>query len=413
MDKVYLNCFFCFLCFLIATYLPGLLFYPFFCEGFSAYFNYNEGLYSYFFILSSVFILVTFLSFYLLDKIPLVRTRYLDSTLVYYVIFFIVILYFALSINFAVNFTSSFRHKNRLADAGPLVSILFMMKPIVYFIVSLAVIHILNGNVLGRNSKIFMFLILISTIMFLNSSMQFIFIILVAIVLWAPKLLIVNFKELNFKALFLVIVLAPLVCIFVIFIGIGNKVGYDYLLSNEGLSFLMGFGDLLFPRMSTSLFSSVVIFEKVLNGTFFGNDVISGIEATLSNRFALINSSGTFDPSLIDTVNRLNYLEVFSNHAERAGASPGIIASSFFTPLFPFSFFIVPLYVAFIFRSLRYHMSKQAKFSLLSFLALPYLIINLFESPLNIFYIFDPILILFLNVCFFGRFVNINAVFKK
>ncbi|WP_138956974.1 hypothetical protein [Pseudoalteromonas sp. BSi20439] len=337
----------------------------------------------------------------------------MDSTLVYYVIFFIVILYFALSINFAVNFTSSFRHKNRLADAGPLVSILFMMKPIVYFIVSLAVIHILNGNVLGRNSKIFMFLILISTIMFLNSSMQFIFIILVAIVLWAPKLLIVNFKELNFKALFLVIVLAPLVCIFVIFIGIGNKVGYDYLLSNEGLSFLMGFGDLLFPRMSTSLFSSVVIFEKALNGTFFGNDVISGIEATLSNRFALINSSGTFDPSLIDTVNRLNYLEVFSNHAERAGASPGIIASSFFTPLFPFSFFIVPLYVAFIFRSLRYHMSKQAKFSLLSFLALPYLIINLFESPLNIFYIFDPILILFLNVCFFGRFVNINAVFKK
>lgn len=105
-------------------------------------------------------------------------------------------------------------------------------------------------------------------------------------------------------------------------------------------------------------------------------------------------------------------MTVFTNHAERAGASPGIIASVFYTPLFPLSLIVIPAYVFVLYSSLSYHMNDNVKLNLLSCIALPYLLLNLFESPLNIFYVLDPIAILFISVVFFGRLINTQKAFE-
>lgn len=413
MDRVYFQCFLSFLLFIVVIYFPGLLFFAFFQEGFEAYFNYNGDLYLSSFILLSSFAILVFFSFFIVDKMPDFNFNHLNFKFVFYLFCFLVIIYFLLSVYFFINFTSSFRHTNRLANAGPLVTLLFSMKPLLYFFVSLVLIYTLNGNELGVKSKFMIFLLLVSSILSLNSSMQFVFIIVLSIIIWMPKLLRLKISEINLKTIILVLLFVPLIFCSVVFIGIGNKVGYSYLLSEQGVEYLLGLGDLLFPRMSTSLFSSVIVFNNFNDGILFGDSVLHGINTTLSNRFALLTGDLSFDSSVINTVNRLNYLEVFTNHAERAGASPGIISSIFYTPLFPLSFFVIPFYVALIFSSLRFHMVNEIEFGFISKLVLPYLLLSLFESPLNVFYLFDPITILFFSVVFFGRFISIQRVFEN
>ena len=106
-------------------------------------------------------------------------------------------------------------------------------------------------------------------------------------------------------------------------------------------------------------------------------------------------------------------MEVFNHHADRAGASPGIISSVFFVPLFPYTFFIIPVYVALVFKSIRYHMKTSIRFNFLAMLILTYLILSLFEAPLNILYIVDPMFFLFITVVFLSRFINVEEVFSK
>lgn len=413
MDKQYLYCFKAFLILLVVMYVPGLFYFPFFYDGYLNYFNYNGGLYFYFFIISLFFVFVTFLCFLAVGKIPYIKVRPLSSRVVFFILAVIVFIFFIFSVYFFLNFTSSFRHKNRLSDAGVLVAFLFFIKPIVYYIVALMLIHVLNGFKLGSWSRFLLFLILISTILFLNSSLQFIIVPIILIMLFFPRLLFVELNRLGFKYVLLIVFLVPVSCFLVVFIGVGNKVGYNFLLSDEGVYYLKNFGSVLFPRMSTSLFSSVVIFENIISGYYFSDKVVDGILATLTNRFSLFLPLDKFDADLINTVNRLNYLEVFNSHADRAGASPGIISSVFFFPLFPLSFFIIPMYVAIIFKSLRYHMKKEIRVNLISMMILPYLLISLFEAPINILYILDPIFFLFISIVFLGRFINSHVVFSK
>lgn len=413
MDKQYFYCLKAFFAFLGLMYIPGLIYYPFFQDGFHNYFNYSGGLYGNFFVVFTFFSIATFLSFWFFSKIPYMKINYLNSKFIFYFISIMIVVFFILSIFFFYNYTSSFRHKNRLADAGGAVTLLFLLKPLIYFIVSLMLLHVLNGNGLGKKSRLLLILILVSTVLFLNSSLQFIIIPVILIILFAPKMLVINFYSINLKYLLLILISGPILCFVVVFIGVGNKLGYDFLLTKEGWVYLKGFGNVLFPRMSTSLFSTVIMFDNFYNGVTFSSEVYNGIASTLSNRLSLIFPSENFNSDLISTVNRLNYMEVFNHHADRAGASPGIISSVFFVPLFPYTFFIIPVYVALIFKSIRYHMKTSIRFNFLSMLILTYLILSLFEAPLNILYVVDPMFFLFFTVVFLGRFINVEEVFSK
>ncbi|MBA6353595.1 hypothetical protein [Colwellia sp. BRX9-1] len=406
-------CFKSFFIFVCIIYLPGLLFFLGFEKGYMKYYNFDGGLYSAFIILFPLFNLIVFLCFYYLGKIPIIRFSRLNSNLSLFLIFVVSFCYFLLSVNFSLNFTSSFRHINRLSNAGPLVSLLFLMKPMMFFIVALMLIHILNGSQLGGKSRFALFLILIASVLSLNSSLHFLAIPILLCMLFKPKVFLLTSKDINWRNMLVAMFFVPVVASLVIFIGIGNKVGYAYLISAEGIVFLKGYGDILFPRMSTSLFSSVIMLQHSFDGISYSNDIFDAITSTLYNRFSLILPLDNFDSSLINTVNRLNYMVVFANHAERAGASPGIISSVFYTPLFPLTLVIIPVYVFILYRSLAYHMNQDIKLNLLSCIVLPFLLLNLFESPINIFYLLDPIFILFFTVVFLGKFIDINTVFTK
>ena len=271
----------------------------------------------------------------------------------------------------------------------------------------------MNGNSIGRKTKLLVLLIFISSILSLNSSLQFIVIPLILLMLYSPSLLTTPLKQLRRSTIFIALLIFPILGGVIIFIGIGNKIGYEYLLTDEGVSYVLSYGDRLFPRMSSSLFSSVIIFNNILDGVNYSDRVIGAINATAINRLSLLTPFGGFDSTILDTVDRLNYLEVFHRHAPRAGASPGLISSIFYTPFFPFTIFLIPLYVAIVFRSVRYHMAMNIKFNLFSYVFLFYLLINLFEAPLNLLYVLDPQFILFFTVVVLGRFINIKKIFSR
>ncbi|RXE84502.1 hypothetical protein DRB05_21530 [Pseudoalteromonas sp. A757] len=282
-----------------------------------------------------------------------------------------------------------------------------------FFIVALMLIHIINGNQLGRKSKFTLLLIFAASVLSVNSSLHVLAIPILLCMLLKPNFYLLSFRNINWRYILIAIILIPVVVVSVLFIGIGNKVGYDYLMTDEGLAFVKSYGDILFPRMSTGLFSAVIILQKSLNGVFYSSEIIDAITSTLYNRFSLILPLDNFDSSLINTVNRLNYMVVFTNHAERAGASPGIISSVFYTPLFPFSLIIIPVYIFLLYRSLAYHMNPNVKLNVLCCVVFPYLLLNLFESPLNILYVLDPIFMLFFSVCVLGKFIDVGKVFSK
>ncbi|WP_348709016.1 hypothetical protein [uncultured Pseudoalteromonas sp.] len=377
------------------------------------YYNFDGGLYPSFIVVFPLFSLVVWTCFYYLGRLPTLNFPRLNATFTIYLFLLLSFLYFLLSVNFSINFTSSFRHVNRLSNAGPLVSLLFLIKPMMFFIVSLMLIHILNGNTLGKKTRFSLFLIFLASVLSINSSLHVLAVPILLLMLFKPNLFLLTSKDINWRYTFLAVFFAPIVIVGVLVIGVGNKVGYEFLMTEEGLSFVKGYGDILFPRMSTGLFSAIIMLQDAFDGVFYSNDIVDAIMSTLHNRFSLILPLDHFDPSLINTVNRLNYMIVFANHAERAGASPGILASVFYTPLFPFTFFLIPAYVFLLYRSLAYHMNSNVSLNILSCLVFPYLMLNLFESPLNIFYILDPIFILFFSVCVLGRFVYVGKVFSK
>lgn len=416
MHRNYFYCLKSFYVLISVMYLPGLFFFPFFSEAYSRYFNYSGHLYSYFFIVFTTFCILVFISFLIIDKLPFLKIRTLKSRLTISFISFVIFLYFIFSLYFFINFSSSFRHQNRLSDAGGIVTALFFLKPLIYFLVALMLIHILNGNVLGKVTKLLLLLILVSTILFLNSSLQFIVIPIILIMLFSPHLLVIKLNKIKFRYVFGFIFLVPLFLFAVIFIGVGNKVGYEFLLSETGFYYLKGFGNILFPRLSTSLFSSVILFEYYLQGFSYSDKVIDGISSTLFNRLSLLFPFDNFNSDIISTINRLNYLTVFnseSGYAARAGASPGIISSVFYMPYFPFTIFLIPIYIALIFKAIKYHMGPNLKMNTLSMLILPYLILSLFEAPLNIFYIIDPEFFLFFTIIVLSRLINVENVFSK
>ena len=412
MSRQYFECFKVFLILIVVFYIPGLLYYPFFIDAYYEYYNYTGGLYLNAFFLIISFVVMTYLSFLFLDKFPFIKTRSINSNFIFFILILLVVTFLILSVNFSLYYSSSFRHNNRLANSY-LVAFMFFLKPIIFYILSLVLIYVLNGNSIGRKTKLLVLLIFISSILSLNSSLQFIVIPLILLMLYSPSLLTTPLKQLRRSTIFIALLIFPILGGVIIFIGIGNKIGYEYLLTDEGVSYVLSYGDRLFPRMSSSLFSSVIIFNNILDGVNYSDRVIGAINATAINRLSLLTPFGGFDSTILDTVDRLNYLEVFHRHAPRAGASPGLISSIFYTPFFPFTIFLIPLYVAIVFRSVRYHMAMNIKFNLFSYVFLFYLLINLFEAPLNLLYVLDPQFILFFTVVVLGRFINIKKIFSR
>ena len=307
MYKLLLKSFFILISFF---YLPGLIFYPFWNEAYNHYFVFEGAPYIIFF--GFCFLFFVFYACLAKVRMPSIKHFFLNERFIFYIFTSVVFLYFIASVDFFLNQTSSFRHASRLQEAGPLVKVLFFIKPIINIFVCYLLIYVVSGGKLGKKTKIAILLIIISSIMSLNASLHVILPLILVFLLIYPSLYQSNLVAVLLRPSgVLVVVLGIFAVSLVIFIGIGNKVGYALLLSDEGWQYLLNYGSVLFPRISTSLFSLVTVVDSCFFSGFCSIEVQNTFFNTFSNRLSLVLGLD-FDTTIIDTVNRYNYLFVCS-----------------------------------------------------------------------------------------------------
>lgn len=375
--------------FIFITYFPGLMLYPFFKEDFHSFYNLQTSPHLYFLANIFLFLLVFFAIYYLFINSKQLRIPLLSSRFVFFVFTFIVAIYFFASVDFFISYTSKFRHNSRVSDASSLVKLMFFLKSFIYSFVLMALIHILNKKVIGVKSKFLLLAILLSSILSINSSLQVFFAFIVLLVVFKPNAFIFEIKKASLSMLAFVLLSIVLVSGGIVFVGVGNKVGYDFLLTSEGLDFFFEYIGFLIPRISTALYSSATLIECCMMSFTVGMESIDNIIFTASNRLSLV-FGGSFDSESINTISRSNYFRVFANHADRAGGTPGLLASMFYAPLYPITFFIVPLLTVIILRSVSYNIRTHAKCNFVGLITISFIFLNYFESPLNFLYIVEP-----------------------
>lgn len=400
---------------LFFIYFPGLVFYPFFESSFKFYFNYLTNPFFPLTVVCAAFIFVYALSSYVFQKVSCKNIYYFGGQRVSFVLILISFLYFISAIDFFLNYESSFRHKSRLSDAGPLVTILFALKPIFDYIILMLVIYRVNGERFGVLTKVSILFISTASLISINSSLQVVVIPILYLLIFRPSLFVKE-SSISFAKLSLIIFVAPLILISVLFIGIGNKIGYDILLSERVFDYIYSISGEIVTRVSTSLLTVTMLWDS-FNGDFFryldlslasGSSLIS----TFQNRLYLLLGTG-FDKGLIDTVDRTNFLLLFREYHARAGASPGILGSMYYFPVFPLGFIIIPVFYAYLMRRFSSHLNGNVRVNNIFILSIAYLSLGLFESPLNFFMFIDPIFFLVMFVILTTKYVDFRKTFAR
>lgn len=398
---------------LAVIYLPGIFYSFLFSEAFKEYYSNFNGVALTALPIIALFFVLYFCIYFVFSNFPRLKIVKLSHVFAVWLFFLLAAVYFISSAYFFMAFDVSFRHSSRLAEGGVLVALMFFLKPLVYIYILFYIVSILNGARRGPISKCTLFLIFCGSILSINSALQIVFIFILLAIIFAPRFLSLSLFKLGFRRLFLIFMLGPLLCVSVVVMGVGNKVGFDFLISHQGVEYLKGYVGVLFSRMSTSLMSLVIISQNFFFDPQLSLSSLSSFYSTFTNRLSIIVPGFfSFDYSLIDTVNRMNYVEVFASHAQRAGASPGIISSIYFFPIYPLGFLFVPMFLVLISRLISYHLNDSAEVSLFGMFCIPYLVLGVFEAPLNIIYVFDPVFVIPLGLLFF-RFVNVNAMYGR
>mgnify|MGYP000313930657 CR=1 FL=1 len=395
---------------LIVFYFPGLALYPFFEAEFQQYYHYQGSPYAAFLLAFFVYFFFFSMVYYFLDKLPYVRVRRLPARWGMLVVAALVVLYFVCCLYFYVNYDAGFRHTNRLANTGLLVKGMFVVQPMVYIYILFCIVHVVNGFSIGKINRKLLLVLLVSQVLSLNSSLQVFSMVFLVLLLFKPELYWRKLRGVNIYYTLGAVLLLPLVLGGVIIMGVGNKVGFGFLFTEEGLAYLVGSIGLIVARVSSSLFSLATLFDCCIFDPTPSFNAFQGFINTVMNRLGLILPGLNFETGLINTVNRSNFLTVFQGYIARAGASPGPLASMFYMPIFPFGVIMLPLLHVCIAKTISYHVENGVRYNVLSMVAIPYFILPFFEAPLNIFYIIDPVFIAFLFL-FLCRFFLSKKVF--
>lgn len=401
-----------FFIFVLFIYLPGFCFSLIFRDFFSAYYTLTDYKYFLFFFVLSTFIFTSYFFSIFLLSLPAIRVKKFNKLASYLFFDILSLSFFLLSFYFFLSYSSDFRHRSRLADASPLVSILWMLRPIVLIVLLSYVIHVCNGGRISKRSKVVLLLITIGLVLSLTSSLQVIIILFASILFLSPKYFRYGLSDIGILRLLFILIFVPILCVTVLAFGLGAKVGYEKVFSSNMLNILyMSLGTIL-PRVSSSFMSVMTAIYDLSNYTFNTYDFFSNAYWTLENRVNIVLGN-SFNSEEIYTLNRFNQLHVFKGNPERAGASPGILASIFYFPKFPLGYIIICLYFSSLFVLLARKFKKHAKIGILSGAAIPLLTLYFLESPLNFFYIVDPFFFTFIFFVFFFKFVDFEYALER
>jgi hypothetical protein len=324
----------------------------------------------------------------------------------------LILSFFLLSLYFFVNYSSDFRHRNRLSDASPLVSVLWLLRPFVSVVLISYIIHVCNGGVISYRSRVGLFLILLGLVFSLTSSLQIVAILITTALLIYPASFKYSLRDLGLLKLFLISLFVPVLCVAVVSFGLAGKLGYDKVFSLNVLNVLYDSLSTIVPRISSSFMSAMTGIHDLIYADVSGYDFFNSAYWTFENRANIIIGNN-FNSEDINTLNRYNQLHVFESNPARAGASPGLIASILYVPFFPVGVIYITVYLSLFFVLMSGSLLKTAKVGVFSGLSIPLLSVYFMESPLNLFYILDPFFFTFIFHIIIFKFVDFSYALTR
>ncbi len=390
--------------FIFLMYFPGVVFSYFYVEEFNQYYrlaDYNYiTFYCFFVFFCLVFFVVSSFVYHTPElnfkKASIEFKKKVDTTLSF--------IFLLLSLYFFINFSSDFRHSSRISESGVLVSVLWIVKPMVSVIIVSYVIEACNYGRLSAETKKNLIIIFFSMLLSLTSSMQILHLLIVALLFTRPTLFSVDFLgliSLKGIGLFVLLIITMLAAVV---IGLANKVGSERIYSLEFLSVLHNYLGSILPRVSSSFTSLLTILNEIFNSTY-NFDFTKSVVDTINKRLSLL-----FDLPLtndeINVINKYNQTRVFIGNPERAGASPGILASMLYFPFFPVGIIVICLYLSYGAKLIASTLAKKANIGFLSGFSIVAMLLFFLEAPLNFFYVFDPFTFTVIFFLFYFRFVQ-------
>lgn len=400
-----------FLTLIAITYFPGVFLYHFFKEKFHSYYAYDSAAWPSLIFVIVLLSIVCSVFIMLIEAVPSIRIKKFRLKFIDNLFFCISMIFFLMGVYFLINFDISFRHKNRLGESGVIVISLFFIRYVALYYLMLCLSEVLRNGSLSKNSMRNLFFFSIGWAFALNSSFQVLYLFFSFFLCFYPNIYLKTFTF-SFSRIWVWLFILPMAVAAVLLVGIGNKVGIRYLFTAAGLDFIYGYVGSIAARASTSLYSLAYVFENHLFDFGLFLKMVNYEWLTFLNRINMFLPGRDYDSDAIYTVSRYNYLMAFDNHAERAGATPGIFASIFYAGGIPSGLIIISMYLSITYRSLRKHFLNIKRPSLLSIACLAYLMIPFIENPLSFVNLLQPITVYILLVFIVSRFIPLEVRYK-
>lgn len=399
------NSFKIFLLYLTVTYLPGCILFAFFSKHFFFLYNgFDKGFLP--LLLIPVVVLLVVIFHYLVPKTDVfTRFRVVSPFRMTLVNLSLSAIYAVLSAKYYLDYGLQFRHSGMgLSDVSFYVTLMFFLKQYVRAYTLYELLSLLNNSE-HRFNRLALTFGIFGSFFSLGAASDIPMILIPACFVLLPKSILKRFLNAgiwNLRALLkntvkMVVVLAA--GVLMLFVGTANKFGVDEtlgLMDDEELQEVVIRAST--TRVSMSLASLINMGNNYLNDR---SVQITAVGGPLENLRARAN--GILGISVIDkpdawSVNRLNFLLTYKTDHERAGASPGLIASGLYLPFFPFNLLLIAFYTLIILRWLQ-KSTSYGQYSPLVLLTILYFVIPVFQSPIDHFLNFlDPAFVYF--VCF-------------
>jgi hypothetical protein len=378
------------LIYLAITYLFQSLFFDVFNDELDSLYNGADSSLILPFLVSIWFVIILYILYSFLPTLRQFTISRALNNFLFIVSSLLIVLFLISAINFFLTESISFRHTTRARDAGLLTKIFVFLSFYVRFFAFLMFVEYLRKRQLRGRDKLLLMLVLVGVTLSINGSSTVIFIFILFMLLFFPRVFVEKLNLIKLSILFPVI---ALIGIIVVFFGFANKVGFD----NVVLYFQNDlYGSVLSPlvvRISTSYMS---LQNMVYNHALDLELQFLVLQHTFVAFIERVNMIIPFVEVLgyeIYSINRINFLLLFKPFNDHAGTSPGLLATIFYLP-FLSGVLLIPFYVLIVVRAIRRYLDGVS-ITLFSTLVLMFLILPLLESPLTLLKVIEPVSIFF------------------
>lgn len=383
------------------TYVPQFFFYFLFKDSFQDRYNIeNYGVFAFFVVLLYFVFFVIFgihknSSGSMPKRIPIGQFAF----------FLISSIFLFVSVLFFRNFDSSFRHTGHVSEGGVIIYLLYVLKPVCLYLVLRVIFLIAQGRVIPTMLRFGCFLVGVGCILSLTGSFHILGVIASFVAAFSGYGFVS--QALSPRKLVKYAFFSTAVFLLVLYTGLSNKMGHestiDLFVDSE-----FKIVQLVALRGSSSFVSGSVMAPISIERPLDVEGLI-GTWQTFVYRLDILLPFSLNSGQYLVPINRINYerIDRYAN-LERAGASPGLVASFLYLPLFPLPIVALLIYCRVLAGLIQFDAPKAASKMPVVVVASLGFALPLFESPLSVFNVFDPVAIT-LIILIFGRFFKVRS----